>query len=68
MLNATSDLQGYFECLRLEGVILGGLDVTLTCPGPVFSRVRERAFTAVPGQVGASPQSRTLLLRRPRKV
>ncbi|EEC04442.1 dehydrogenase, putative [Ixodes scapularis] len=56
-------LQGYFECLRLEGVILGGLDVTLTCPGPVFSRVRERAFTAVPGQtynMKDSPQSRLM--------
>lgn len=42
-------LQGYFECLRLEGVLLGGLDVTITCPGPVFSRIRERAFTATPG-------------------
>lgn len=56
-------LQGYFECLRLESVILGGLDVTLTCPGPVFSRVRERAFTAVPGQtynMKDTPQSRLM--------
>uniref|UniRef100_V5ID68 Putative 11beta-hydroxysteroid dehydrogenase type 1 n=2 Tax=Ixodes ricinus TaxID=34613 RepID=V5ID68_IXORI len=56
-------LQGYFECLRLEGVLLGGLDVTLTCPGPVFSRVRERAFTAVPGQtynMKDTPQSRLM--------
>lgn len=56
-------LQGYFECLRLESVILGGLDVTLTCPGPVFSRVRERAFTAVPGQtynMKDTPESRLM--------
>ncbi|XP_077534188.1 dehydrogenase/reductase SDR family member 7-like [Haemaphysalis longicornis] len=44
-------LQGYFECLRLEGVLLGGLDVTISCPGPVFSRVRERAYTATPGKM-----------------
>ncbi|XP_065310791.1 uncharacterized protein [Dermacentor albipictus] len=43
-------LQGYYESLRLEGVILGGLDVTIVCPGPVFSRVRERAYTATPGK------------------
>lgn len=44
-------LQGYFECLRLEAVLMGGLDVTVTCPGPVFSRIRERAFTATPGKL-----------------
>lgn len=44
-------LQGYFECLRLESVILGGLDVTITCPGPITSRIRERAFTAAPGKL-----------------
>ncbi|XP_065310816.1 uncharacterized protein [Dermacentor albipictus] len=44
-------LQGYYESLRLEGVILGGLDVTIVCPGPVFSRVRERAYTATPGKM-----------------
>ncbi|XP_037565705.1 dehydrogenase/reductase SDR family member 7 isoform X1 [Dermacentor silvarum] len=44
-------LQGYYECLRMEGVILGGLHVTITCPGPVFSRIRERALTATPGKL-----------------
>lgn len=60
-------LQGYFECLRLEGVILGGLDVTLVCPGPVFSRIRERAFTATPGklyEMKDKPTSRLMATER----
>ncbi|KAH7959694.1 hypothetical protein HPB49_013107 [Dermacentor silvarum] len=44
-------VEGYYECLRMEGVILGGLHVTITCPGPVFSRIRERALTATPGKL-----------------
>lgn len=55
-------LQGYFECLRLEGVLLGGLDVTITCPGPVFSRIRERAFTATPGKLHNVKDTPTLKL------
>ncbi|KAL1440405.1 hypothetical protein MTO96_009447 [Rhipicephalus appendiculatus] len=60
-------LQGYFECLRLEGVLLGGLDVTIACPGPVFSRIRERAFTATPGKLynmKDTPKSRLMPTER----
>ncbi|XP_050033534.2 dehydrogenase/reductase SDR family member 7-like [Dermacentor andersoni] len=60
-------LQGYYECLRLEGVILGGLDVTVTYPGPVFSRIRERAFTATPGKLynmKDTPKSRLMPIER----
>ncbi|XP_050023885.2 dehydrogenase/reductase SDR family member 7-like [Dermacentor andersoni] len=60
-------LQGYYESLRLEGVILGGLDVTVACPGPVFSRVRERAYTATPGKLynmKDTPKSRLMPTER----
>lgn len=56
-------LHGYFECLRMEG----GVDVTLVCPGPVRSRIRERAFTAVPGQTyGLKDGPRSKLMRTER--
>ncbi|XP_054169111.1 dehydrogenase/reductase SDR family member 7-like [Oppia nitens] len=37
-------LHGYFECLRIESK-MKGISVTMVCPGPVFSRVLEAAFT-----------------------
>lgn len=37
-------LHGYFETIRHEG-FERGIDVTMICPGPVFSRAAERAFT-----------------------
>nr|XP_042911770.1 dehydrogenase/reductase SDR family member 7 isoform X2 [Parasteatoda tepidariorum] len=42
-------LHGYFETLRTE---MSGknIDVTMLCPGPIFSHFLENAFTATPGQ------------------
>ncbi|CAL1294891.1 unnamed protein product [Larinioides sclopetarius] len=41
-------LHGYFECLRSE-MVEENIDVTLVCPGPVFSGLTERCVT---GKVG----------------
>lgn len=38
-------LHGYFESIRHEAYE-HGIDVTMVCPGPVFSRAAERAFTS----------------------
>ncbi|KAK7481161.1 hypothetical protein BaRGS_00027594 [Batillaria attramentaria] len=43
-------LHGWFETLRVEGAEYN-IDVTLLCPGPVFSRLFEQAFTGEPGKV-----------------
>lgn len=40
-------LHGYFECLRAEGY--KNIKVTILCPGPVFSRILESAYTDQPG-------------------
>lgn len=40
-------LHGYFETLRIEGY--KNIKITLLCPGPVFSRILESAFTEEPG-------------------
>ena len=38
-------LHGYFESIRHEGYEKG-IEVTMICPGPTFSRAAERAFTS----------------------
>lgn len=43
-------LHGWFETLRVEGYE-HNIDVTMLCPGPVFSRLLEQAYTAEPGKV-----------------
>lgn len=40
-------LHGYFESLRIERH--RNVDVTLLCPGPVFSRIYEASYTDKPG-------------------
>ncbi|GFY39726.1 hypothetical protein TNIN_344021, partial [Trichonephila inaurata madagascariensis] len=47
-------LHGYFETLRTE---MSGknIDVTLLCPGPIFSHFLENAFTGTPGQKFGKP-------------
>ncbi|GFT11251.1 hypothetical protein NPIL_531261 [Nephila pilipes] len=42
-------LHGYFETLRVE-MSRKNIDVTMLCPGPVFSHALENAFTGTPGQ------------------
>lgn len=42
-------LHGYFETLRVEAFKY--VKVTLLCPGPVFSRILETAFTDEPGSM-----------------
>lgn len=45
--------QGYFESLRFERIGQRNgvkLDITMLCPGPVFSNILSEAFTEVPGQ------------------
>ena len=37
-------VQGYFEALRMEQAH-NNIDVTLVCPGPVYSKIAEEAFT-----------------------
>lgn len=46
-------LHGYFETARIEGYSRG-IAVTMLCPGPVFSNLISRAFTATPGQVAGT--------------
>ncbi|KAG9510751.1 Histone deacetylase 6, partial [Fragariocoptes setiger] len=41
-------LHGYFESLKVEGYPKG-IRITLFCPGPVFSRLLQSAFTAKAG-------------------
>ena len=43
--------QGFFEAMRMEHAS-DNIDVTIACPGPVMTNLREHAFTAVPGEVG----------------
>ncbi|KAK7104073.1 dehydrogenase/reductase SDR family member 7-like [Littorina saxatilis] len=43
-------LHGWFETLRVEGNEFN-LNVTMLCPGPVFSNLLETAFTEQPGKV-----------------
>lgn len=43
-------LHGWFETLRMEG-FEHNIDVTMLCPGPVFSRLLEQAYTGEPGKV-----------------
>ena len=42
-------LHGYFESLRYESYGKN-VQVTMVCPGPVFSNLVERAFTGKPGE------------------
>ncbi|CAL1267272.1 unnamed protein product [Larinioides sclopetarius] len=42
-------LHGYFETLRTE-MTGKNIDVTLLCPGPIFSHFLENAFTGSPGK------------------
>lgn len=42
-------IHGYFETLRTE-MSSKNIDVTILCPGPVFSRFLENAFTGTPGE------------------
>ncbi|XP_022240652.1 dehydrogenase/reductase SDR family member 7-like isoform X2 [Limulus polyphemus] len=51
-------IQGYFECLRTE-FEAKGVNVTVACPGPVFSNVIERCFTGTPGEVFGEKQKET---------
>ena len=58
-------LHGYFEVLRLEAH--QNVKVTLLCPGPVFSRILESAYTEKPGvQVNQShsPDARRMSTER----
>lgn len=62
-------LHGYFECLRIEAY--KNVKVTLLCPGPVFSRILESAYTEQPGvQVNQShaPDSRRMSTERCAKL
>lgn len=48
-------LQGYFHALRSE-VAHRGVQVTLACPGPVYTEITQHAFTAEYGKsLGQSP-------------
>ncbi|KAG8187398.1 hypothetical protein JTE90_016942 [Oedothorax gibbosus] len=47
-------LHGYFETLRTE-MTMHNVDVTILCPGPVFSHFLENAFTGTPGQKFGKP-------------
>ncbi|XP_054722753.1 dehydrogenase/reductase SDR family member 7-like [Uloborus diversus] len=47
-------LHGYFETLRTE-MCRKNIDVTVLCPGPVFSRFLENAFTGTAGQKFGQP-------------
>ncbi|KFM76158.1 Dehydrogenase/reductase SDR family member 7, partial [Stegodyphus mimosarum] len=47
-------LHGYFETLRTE-MSDKNIDVTILCPGPVFSRFLENAFTGAPRQKFGKP-------------
>ncbi|XP_076360249.1 dehydrogenase/reductase SDR family member 7-like isoform X1 [Tachypleus tridentatus] len=51
-------IQGYFECLRTE-FEAKGVFVTIVCPGLVFSKVIERSFTGIPGEVFNGKQKET---------
>ena len=42
--------QGWYEVLRVEGHEQN-IDVTMVCPGPVFSSLLDTAFTDSPGKV-----------------
>ncbi|XP_035226377.1 dehydrogenase/reductase SDR family member 7-like [Stegodyphus dumicola] len=42
-------LHGYFECLRTE-MIGQNIDVTIVCPGPVFSQITDRCVTGKLGE------------------
>ena len=46
--------QGWYETLRVEGYE-HNIEVTLICPGPVFSNLLETAFTDSPGKVSQVP-------------
>ena len=36
--------QGWFDALRIE-LVNDNIDITMACPGPVFSNIRKSAFT-----------------------
>ena len=58
-------LAGYFETLRAEAY--KNIKVTILCPGPVFSRILENAFTDQPGETinqSHSPESRRMSTER----
>lgn len=58
-------LHGYFDTLRIEANQF--VKVTLLCPGPVFSRILESAFTAQPGvkvDQSHSPDARRMSTER----
>lgn len=62
-------LHGYFETLRAEGY--KNVKVTLLCPGPVFSRILENAFTERPGVTvnqSHAPDSRRMSTERCAKL
>ena len=42
--------QGWFEALRLEQHE-NNIDVTMVCPGPIFSNIRKEAFTEIEHKV-----------------
>lgn len=54
-------MQGYFETLRTE-MSVNNIDVTILCPGPVFSRFLENAFTGTPGQVRKNLNNKSNLI------
>jgi len=51
-------LHGYFETLRTE-MTRKNIEVTMLCPGPIFSHFLENAFTGIPGQKFGQPTSST---------
>lgn len=62
-------LHGYFETLRVEAY--KNVKVTMLCPGPVFSRILESAFTDEPGTVvnqSHSPTSNRMSTQRCAKL
>lgn len=62
-------LHGYFETLRIEAHKY--VKVTLLCPGPVFSRILETAFTGEPGVIvnqSHKPDSRRMSTERCAKL
>ena len=39
-----SNFQGWFDAARVE-LASNNIDITMVCPGPVFSNIRSNAFT-----------------------
>lgn len=51
-------IQGYFEAMRIEHA-RDNIDVTLICPGPVFSNINKHAFTGEAGKAYGVAQEGT---------